>query len=249
MAPVFVLLIVIGVDRLLVSDRFPRLAPARAAWRRTRPRLAAYVRAAPATYAYLFVLLVTTWVLQTSSSSIARRLLAERSTNLHQLARDPLRVLFASAFWLSSPYELLIWLVAFTLVVAPVERWLGIGRAAAVFFIGHVSATLLTAAGLWLAIRADLVESSVEHSTDVGASYGFAAVAAVLAYRLHGRLRALYLGGAFLVVAIGFAVDHGFTTWGHLLALLVGLACYPIVRSRTGADVPEPALRLGPIEV
>ncbi len=249
MAPALVLLAVIGFDRLMVSDRLRRLAPVRLVWRRARPRVAAYVRAAPGTYAYLFVLLVTTWVLQTSSSRIARVLLAERSTNLHQLARDPLRVLFASAFWLSSPFELLLWLAAFSLVVAPVERWLGIGRTTVVFFVGHVAATLLTAAGLWLAVRADLVESSVTRSTDVGASYGFAAVAAVLAYRLRGRARVLYLAGVFLVVAVSFAVDHGFTSWGHLLAVLVGLACYPIVRSRSGPNAPEPALRLGPLEL
>jgi hypothetical protein len=168
-------------------------------------------------------------VLQTSSAWIARDLLAERSTNLHHLAHDPVRVLFASAFWLSSPLELLLWLVLFSVIVAPVEQWIGTARTALVFFLGHVGATLLTAAGLWFALRSDLVESSVARSTDVGASYGFAAVAAVFAYRLHGRVRTLYLAGAFFVAALGFAVDDGFTSWGHLLALLIGFACYPVV--------------------
>jgi hypothetical protein len=230
--PVLAVLAVVGFDRLIVSERWAAPVVARGVWLRWRSRVVAFVRAAPGTYAYLFVLLVTTWVLQTSSGNVARQLLAERSTNLHHLAHDAGRVLFASAFWLSSSLELLTWLVLFSAIVAPVEQWLGTARTALVFFVGHVCATLLVAVGLWLALRADVVESSVTRSTDVGASYGFAAVAAVLAYRLRGRARKLYLAGVVLVVAVGFAIDHGFTSWGHLLALLIGFACYPLVRGR-----------------
>ena len=229
---VVLILAVVGFDRLMASDRGRSFDPVRSRWRQARPRLIAHIRSAPGTFAYLFVLLVTTWVLQTSSATIARRLIAERSTNLHQLARDPLRVLFASAFWLTSPGELLLWLVLFGVIVAPVEQWIGTGRTALVFFVGHIGATLVTAGGLWLAIHSDLVEASVAHSTDVGASYGFAAVAAVLAYRLRGRTRRIYLGGAFVVAALSFAVDYGFTSWGHVSALLIGFACYPLVRGR-----------------
>lgn len=232
MIPVFVLLAVVGVDRLMLSDRWHGTGALRDAWRSGRPRLIAYVRGAPGTYAYLFVLLVTTWVLETSNSAIARELLAERSTNLHQLARDPVRVLFASAFWLSGAFELLIWLALFSAIVAPVEHWLGTARTALVFFLGHVCTTLLVAVGLWFALRADLVEASVTRSTDVGASYGFAAVAGVLVYRLRGRLRTVYLAGAFAFIVVGLAVDHGFTNWGHLVAFSIGLACYPIARAR-----------------
>ena len=133
----------------MASERWPSLDSTRVRWRRFEPRARAYVRSAPGTYVYLFVLLITTWVLQTSSATIARQLLLERSTNLHQLAHDPVRVLFASAFWVSSAWELLAWVALFTLVVAPVEHWIGTARTAAAFFAGHLGATLLTAAGLW----------------------------------------------------------------------------------------------------
>ena len=244
MIPVVLFLLVIGVDRLMASERWPRLAPARRVWRHWAPRVVAYVRSAPGTYAYLFVLLVTTWVLQTSSSTIANQLLLERSTNLHQLARDPVRVLFSSAFWVSSGLELLGWLVMFSGLVALVERWVGTGRTALVFFLGHVGATLLTAVALWVALRYDLVESSIVNETDVGASYGFAAVAAVLSYRLRGRPQLLYVAVLVGYVGVSLAVDQSFTNWGHLLALAIGFASYPIVRchrarSRPAGEAPS----------
>jgi membrane associated rhomboid family serine protease len=190
----------------------------------------AYIRSAPGTYAYLFVLLITSWILQTSSSRIANALLQERSTNLHHLATDPLRVLFSSAFWVGSFADWVAWVALFSIFVAPVERWVGTGRAALVFFIGHVGATLITAGGLWIALQSDLVESSVVNARDVGASYGFAAVAATLSYRFTGRQRILYAAALVGFAGVSLALSHNFTYWGHLIALVIGFACYPIVR-------------------
>ncbi len=229
MVAVAALVAVVAFGRLMASERWPRLDPTRARWRAFEPRARAYVRSAPGTYAYLFVLLITTWVLQTSSGTIARRLLLERSTNLHQLARDPIRVLVASAFWVSSTWELLAWLGLFTLIVATVEHGIGTARTAAVFFAGHLGATLLTAAGLWAAIRADLVAPSHTNAADVGASYGFLAVAALLTYRLEPRHRLLYAGLLTAIVTGALALDPSVANVGHLLALAIGFACYPLV--------------------
>jgi membrane associated rhomboid family serine protease len=231
-----VLIIVgVGVDRLLLSGRWPLLDPVRELWRAWRPRVLGYVRSAPGTYAYLFVLLITSWVLQTSSSRIANALLQERSTNLHHLATDPLRVLFSSAFWVGSFADWVAWVALFSIFVAPVERWIGTGRTAVVFVLGHVGATLITAAGLWVALHSDLVETSVANARDVGASYGFAAVAAVLAYRFSGRRRLLYAAALVGFAGVSLALSHNFTYWGHLIALAIGFACYPLVRPRIAA--------------
>lgn len=230
MIPLLLLLAVLGLDRIASSTRLGRPDPVHRCWLRWRPRVVAYIRAAPGTYAYLFVLLVTTWVLQTSSDTIARQLLLERSTNLHQLARDPVRVLFASAFWVSSPWELLLWLVLFSAIVAQVERWQGTERSAAIFFAGHVGATLATALGLWIALRADLVDAAIANTEDVGPSYGFAAVAAALSYRLAGRARATYVLAIVLVAGISLAVSPDFTNWGHLAGAAIGFATLPLAR-------------------
>jgi hypothetical protein len=232
--PFVLILAGVGVDRLLLSGRWPSLDPVRRHWRQWRPRIIGYVRSAPGTYAYLFVLLITSWILQTSSSRIANALLQERSTNLHHLATDPLRVLFSSAFWVGSFTDWVAWVALFSIFVAPVERWIGTGRTATVFVLGHVGATLITAGGLWVALHSDLVESSVENARDVGASYGFAAVAALLTYRLSGRRQALYAAGLVAFAGVSLALNHNFTYWGHLIALAIGFACYPLV-PRTAA--------------
>jgi hypothetical protein len=232
MLPFILIVGAIGVDRLLRAQRGGLLEPFACRWAVWRPRALGHVRSAPATYVYLAVLFLTSWILQTSSSRVADALLQERSTNLHHLAHDPLRVLLSSAFWVGSLRVWLAWVVLLSVFAAPVERWLGTTRAVLVFFIGHVGATLITAAGLWVALRSDLVEPSVVYARDVGASYGAAAVAAVLTYRLSGRLRLIY--GAALIALVGsiLALDHNFTNWGHLIAVVLGLACYPLARPR-----------------
>ena len=234
MIPVAGLLMVVAFGRLLASERWSQLDPVRTRWRRFQPRVTAYVRAAPGTYVYLFVLLITTWVLQTSSGAIARQLLLERSTNLHHLAHDPVRVLFASAFWVSGAWELAGWVVLFTLVVAPVEHRIGTARTAAVFFLGHIGATLLTAAGLWAALQLNLAEHSVTTAADVGASYGFVAVAGILTYRITVRWRWGYAALLTAYVVGMAAYDPSFTNVGHVFALAVGFACYPLQNTPMG---------------
>jgi len=245
MSPVVFVLLVVGIDRVLGSGRPRVLRPVQRWWVAARPRLIAYVRSAPATFGYLAVLFVTTWVLATASGRLADRLLLAASTNLHQLARDPVRVLISSAFWLSGTGSLLVWGVLLAVVLAPVERRIGSWRLAAVFAIGHVGATLLTAAGLWAALRLDAVEHRVVNARDVGASYGFVAVAAALTYLLAPRLRLAY--GALLLASLATVagVSHTFTDFGHLLAALLGFACYRLVRRRSPLPLLDvPAVRL-----
>ncbi|HEY5057930.1 MAG TPA: rhomboid-like protein [Gaiellaceae bacterium] len=186
------------------------------------------IRTAPLTSAYLLVLVVTTWVLQTSSPRIANRLLLEQSTNLHHLAHDPIRVLVGSAFWLGAGWELLLWAPLFALVLAPVERRLGSGRTTLVFAAGHIGATLFTAAGLWVALHVDVVEKSVINARDVGPSYGFFAVAALMTAFVDPRLRRPYAAGLVVLVVALLAVSQSFTDAGHLLATGLGFACLPL---------------------
>ena len=176
-------------------------------------------------------------MLASSRGRLADRLLLAQSTNLHQLARDPVRVLINSAFWLSGTGMLLIWIALLMLVVAPVERRIGSLRTGFIFWFGHVGATLLTAAGLWTALRLDAVEESVVNAKDVGPSYGFLAVAGALTYLLAPRLRLAYAGLLTVGVVAVVAVSHTFTDFGHLLSLLLGLACYRIVRGRSKSPI------------
>ena len=103
-----------------------------AQWARARPFVSAYVRGSPATFLYLLVLSVTTWVLLGLTDQTVDSVLSEHSTNLEQLRQNPVRVLIRSAFW-ADGYLLLAWLVLFSLILAPAERWLGTARWLIVF--------------------------------------------------------------------------------------------------------------------
>ena len=190
---------------------------------------------APATLVYLAVLVATTAVLQTSDDRTDARLLQEQSTNLYHLARDPIRVLVASAFWVGSARELLIWAPLFLLLVAPAEARFGSRLVIGVFAVGHVGATLLVALGLWIGLRLDVVARSVVHARDVGASYGFFA-AATLFTLLLPRWRPLYVAGLAAYPVTSVVLSHGFTDVGHLLALAIGLACAAVISTSAAAS-------------
>jgi hypothetical protein len=54
----------------------------------------------------------------------------------------------------------------------------------------------------------------------------------VLTYHIPRRWRWLYLAAALVVFGVSLAVKRDFTQLGHLSALLIGLGCYPLTRSR-----------------
>lgn len=226
MVALAIFIFIIGVDRLVLSKRWPVFDPFRAQWRKWMPRAKNFLKSAPGTFTYLFVLIITTWVLQTSSSKVAQQLLLERSTNLHHLVHDPMRVLFGSAFWVTNTGELLFSLVAFSFVASHVERWIGTARTASVFFFGHVGATLIVAFWLWASLNFTVVKSPTTSARDVGSSYGLAALAALLTYRAPTPRRWIFIGAIALLLAITLSVDPSFTNWGHTFAFGIGFLSY-----------------------
>jgi hypothetical protein len=114
-------------------------------------------------------------------------------------------------------------------LLAPAERLLGTGRTLLVFAAGHLGATAVTVAGVGVGVSFGWLPRSLEYASDVGPSYGLAAVAGVLATRLRPGLVRLAAIGAF-VAALGLAVlvESDFTNAGHLVAVLLGLALAPL---------------------
>jgi hypothetical protein len=221
------------------EDALPRLAFARHTPPHTRLgqvgwALKLYALTAPGTTAYFFTLLVTTVVLRTSSAGVARRLLLEQSTNLHNLRAYPVQVLFTSAFWLDSGQ---LWPAAlpFALLLAPAERWLGTRLWAGVFALGHVGSTLLTAVMLWFITDHGRTHPQLLRALDVGISYGYYAVAGALTYRLPRCWRAWFAGALAIFLLARLGLSHTFTDVGHVNALLIGFACYLLVRARMPA--------------
>src|SRR5437660_5300959 len=151
----------------------------RRGWRWT----AAFLGAAPGTYVLFLVVTVTTLVLRGVDASTATRVLRQQSTNLLHMSTDAPRVLVLSAFLLDQGH---LWkvLLIFTAVLVPVERWIGTYRWMAVFAAGHVGATLATTLGIWMQVRTGVGDRELSYVVDVGVSYGVAAVAGVLVFRL-----------------------------------------------------------------
>jgi hypothetical protein len=100
----------------------------------------------------------------------------------------------------------------------------GSGRLVTAFAVGHIGATLVVAAGLTTAVRLGWLPVSVSRATDVGMSYGAAAVLGALALAIAPRWRPAWVGW-WLAVAIAVAVmdDGDFTEVGHAVALVLGM--------------------------
>lgn len=207
-------------------------------WLAHQIRLLASVRSNPATFVYLFTLIVTSAVVTAAGPQLAHDLLRTQSTNLSNLRHDPVHVLFTSAFWIDGGARPPLLIVPFALVLAPVERWLGTKRAVLVFVSGHVGATLMTAGLVDVQARHGWASRSLTHTIDVGFSYGFVAVAGVLAFRLPGGWRRVFLGLLFAVLVAGIADGATFTDIGHLLAGFIGVGLALLFRRR--GTLPRP---------
>lgn len=218
-------------------------APLARLWHRRGSFVRWYVGSAPVTFVYLGILAVTSWVLLGMPDFAEERYLEAQSTDLAHLTRDPLRVLFRSAFFVTG-WELAVWAVLFTLLMAPVERWIGSARTIAVFAVGHVGATLLTAVDIWLHIHLLRAPASLWTVTDTGASYGFAALTALLVYRLRGTSRLVLALVLAALVVYGAIEGTGYTARGHALAILIGLALHRVTRTEQVRDRVGPGASL-----
>ena len=122
--------------------------------------------------------------------------------------------------------------MVFTLFLAPAERWLGHLRWLLVGLVCHVGATYLGEGYLYWRIQQALTSPRLIDARDIGVSYFVVGIVAVLTYHIPRPWRWGYLAGTVAVFGIAMAVRTNFTGLGHLCALGLGLACYPLTRSR-----------------
>ncbi|HEY2331751.1 MAG TPA: rhomboid-like protein [Acidimicrobiales bacterium] len=208
-------------------------------WLFDQLRLLFDVHANPATFVYLFILIVTSIVVSAAGEHLTDALLRTQSTNLANLRHHPVHVLFTSAFWLDSGVTPVLLVVPFAVVLAPAERWLGTKRWVAVFGLGHVGASVLTAGFIQFELDHGWASKALVRTIDVGFSYGFTAMMGVLAYHLPAPWRARYVVAISAILLVGVAVSSTFTDIGHLVAWAIGLACSWLV--------PDPDLSPEPL--
>ncbi|MDO4919835.1 rhomboid-like protein [Kocuria sp.] len=214
-----------------VEHRWPGFRRIGEWWLRHADPMKTWVRRAPLTYMYLGLLTFTTWLLWNTDGRLRTAFLSEQSTSLHQLSNQPLTVLVRSAMYVTPP-ELLLWWILFSVVVAPLEHRVGWRRVLVGFAVGHMGATLAVApVQLWAAQQMQGPAVAFER-IDVGASYGFFALAALATFHGTRRRRLLWLSGVLAVVVAGLALDLDWTAVGHAVAAGLGFACFPLVSSQ-----------------
>ncbi|MET9661405.1 rhomboid-like protein [Streptomyces sp. NPDC006510] len=188
----------------------------------------------PFTFGYLLVLVATSLFMEYADPATVAAVLRESSTDVAHLGEAPLLVLAASALWvvggLASPMVFVL-----ALVLNALERRIGGWRTAAVFVLGHVVATLATEIPVGLSVVAGHLPESSLHRLDYGISFGLMASVGALAGLFAPLLRVLLLGGTGVMLALDLVeLSNPLADWGHPMALLLGVACWPLLR-RAGA--------------
>jgi hypothetical protein len=184
------------------------------------------VTGARATLTLLVSLLVTSLLLHHSGDPY--RILERLSTNVANLTRAPIRSLVGSALVLPDG-GLLFYSVALAVTLGVLELRLGMARAISIFVSGHLTATLLTEGGVWIGIRDGLLPAGERRQIDVGVSYGLMACTGAVIALAPRRLRL-----PLVVMVAGWTLeslvsDPDMTSAGHAIALLVGLAWWPVL--------------------
>ncbi|MFF8017462.1 rhomboid-like protein [Streptomyces sp. NPDC007929] len=194
----------------------------------------------PFTFGYAALLCLTSLIAAYADPALVHALLQGSSTDVAHLARTPELVLIGSALWVAggvtSPFA-----IAFLLVLTALERRIGSWRTAGVFLLGHVLATLATEVPVGLAVLAGHLPGSSLHRLDYGVSFGVAAGIGALAGLLPLWLRLPLLAGfGWTLLQDLLAFADPMTNWGHVIALGIGLATWPLVRD-AHAVRPRPA--------
>ncbi|MEV4440369.1 rhomboid-like protein [Streptomyces sp. NPDC049577] len=210
-----------------------------------RDRIRAWVGSSPGTHVWLLIIGVNSLVIAAASEGLERFLLHRTSSNIHELTKHPVQSLLISGFWIENPASFLLYAVLFELVHANVERWLGTLRWLCVVAAAHIAATLISQEVLLLAIQSHAAPKAMKHVVDIGVSYGLAAAAGVLAYRLPRPWRWPYLAGLVLFFAVPLISGATFTDFGHAIALGIGLACQPLTGGRPVWDFSAASRALG----
>jgi Rhomboid-like protein len=148
--------------------------------------------------------------------------IAQASTNLHNLAHGHLATLLDSAF-VTDAGPMYFWLPCLMCLLALAELIWRSGRLAIVFVTGHIGATLLVAVGLTAAIEFGWLPLSVSRASDVGVSYGAVAVLGALTAAIPDRWRPAWIGWWIPVGIAAAVLGDDFTDFGHTVALLLGM--------------------------
>ncbi|AGB23397.1 hypothetical protein Mycsm_03078 [Mycobacterium sp. JS623] len=174
------------------------------------------------TAVYAVIVTCVTVALYALGPQVQDRVIRHVSTNLHNLSHGHFGTLLGSAFVIDAG-PIYVWLPGLVCLLAVAELTFRSGLLAATFAAGHIGATLLVAAGLTVAVHVGWLPLSISRATDVGMSYGAAAVLGSLTAAIPARWRPAWIGWFVAVGLAAVAVGHDFTDVGHAVALGLGM--------------------------
>ncbi|WP_416385376.1 rhomboid-like protein [Streptomyces sp. NRRL B-1677] len=214
--------------------RWPAVAARAASLARSAVR--SWIASSPGTHIWLLVIGITSLVIAAASQDLEMFLLHRNSSNIHQLTKHPLRALLISGFWIENPSSFLLYAALFELLHANVERWTGTARWLFTVGFAHIAATLVSQEVVLLSIEDHSLPRSMKRVVDIGVSYGLAAAAGILTYRMPRPWRWVYLAGLVLFFAVPLATGGTFTDVGHAVAAAIGLGCRQFTQGRPPWD-------------
>ncbi|MDQ1486293.1 MAG: hypothetical protein QOJ62_1986, partial [Actinomycetota bacterium] len=197
-------------------------------------------RKTPFTCVYLALLGVCVAILGLLSPASQAAVLQGSSTDVDNLFRHPIWALVSSALWVDGLVDYLVAAVVLGIVATALERRIGTRWVIGVFATGHVVATLLTEGAIAIGVHAGMLPSASLSRLDVGISYGMAATLAAAAGLL-GRRRLLGVVLAWAYLGWPLVASRDMTAWGHVVALAVGVAWWPLLRQRVAQPSTQPA--------
>ncbi len=186
------------------------------------PRLLARLARVRVTVAYAVIVTSVTVALYVLGPQVQDRVVQHASTNLHNLGHGHIGTLLGSAFVIDAG-PIYVWLPGLVCLLAVAELTYRSGLLLATFAAGHIGATLLVAAGLTAAVELGWLPLSISRATDVGMSYGAAAVLGSLTAAIPRRWRPAWIGWFLAVGVAVVAVGRDFTDVGHVVALALGM--------------------------
>jgi hypothetical protein len=183
---------------------------------------------------YALVVLVVSLLVAVQPPRRLRMLVEQSSTNLANMADQPLAVLVLSAF-VVAPVAGVVLLVPLVVAYGEVQRWLGRRSTFLIAVFGHIGATLMVMTVEITALHRHVVGFSVLVKPDVGVSYGLFAALGALVVRVPRSWRVAYGVVLAALVAVLLARFLDFTNLGHAFACLIGVCLGWMMHSATVA--------------
>lgn len=155
------------------------------------------------------------------------------STDVDHLTARPIFALISSALWVDGIGDFIGIAVLLGIVGTVLERRIGTRWTIAIFASGHIVATLLTEGSVAVGAHLGFLPSDALSRIDVGISYGLAATLAAAAGLLPARWRYVGVIVAWAYLGSPLAFTYDMTSWGHVVALGIGVGWWPLLRRRS----------------